>query len=34
VVVVVIQWVIFGDSGGSFEFVETRSTHKIDKTIE
>jgi len=24
----------FGDSGGSFEFVETRSTHKIDKTIE
>ena len=32
--VVVIQWVIFGDSGGSFEFVETRSTHKIDKTIE
>jgi len=24
----------FGDSRGSFEFVETRSTHKIDKTIE
>ena len=24
----------FGDSGGSFEFVETCSTHKIDKTIE